>query len=408
MADGIDVRHSKSCSTRDGAGCDCTPTYQAHVFDSRSGKRIRKTFPTKSGARVWRQDALVAVRKGTMVASGPKTVQQAADDWIDGARRGEIRNRSGDPYKPSAVRAYDQQLRLRILPAIGGRRFTDVRRHELQDLLDKLAASGLSASTVQCAMLPLRAMYRRAMSRGEVAINPTTGLEVPAVRGGRDRIASPTEGAALLAALPSTDRAVWATAMYAGLRRGELRGLRWEDVDLATGKLRVERGWDDLEGPIEPKSREGKRTVPIAAALRDHLIEHRMSSGRSEGLVFGIDGRRPFDPSKLTERARRAWGWERAADDKWIAGESGALAPITLHECRHTFASLMIAAGVNAKALSTYMGHFSISITLDKYGHLMPGSEDEAAGLLDAFLASATAEAARTAEPSTVAPTVAR
>jgi integrase len=62
------------------------------------------------------------------------------------------------------------------------------------------------------------------------------------------------------------------------------------------------------------------------------------------------------------------------------------LEPITLHECRHTFASLMIAAGVNAKALSTYMGHASVMITLDRYGHLFPGNEEEAAGLLDSYL----------------------
>jgi integrase len=67
------------------------------------------------------------------------------------------------------------------------------------------------------------------------------------------------------------------------------------------------------------------------------------------------------------------------------------LTPLTLHEARHTFASLMIAAGVNAKALSTYMGHASITITLDRYGHLMPGNEDEAAAMLDAYLAAATA-----------------
>jgi integrase len=75
----------------------------------------------------------------------------------------------------------------------------------------------------------------------------------------------------------------------------------------------------------------------------------------------------------LIERADKAW-------------KAAKLERITLHECRHTFASLMIAAGVNAKALSTYMGHANISITLDKYGHLMPGNEAEAAGLLDAYL----------------------
>ena len=71
------------------------------------------------------------------------------------------------------------------------------------------------------------------------------------------------------------------------------------------------------------------------------------------------------------------------ADDAWTAAK---LQRITLHECRHTFASLMIAAGVNAKALSEYMGHANITITFDRYGHLMPGNEEEAAGLLDAYL----------------------
>ena len=82
----------------------------------------------------------------------------------------------------------------------------------------------------------------------------------------------------------------------------------------------------------------------------------------------------PFAPTPLRERADTGVGERRS----WTS--------ITLHECRHTFASLMIAAGVNAKALSTYMGHANISITLDRYGHLMPGNEDEAAGLLDAYL----------------------
>src|SRR5436190_1271950 len=81
----------------------------------------------------------------------------------------------------------------------------------------------------------------------------------------------------------------------------------------------------------------------------------------------------PSVGTPLTERADRAWSAAR-------------LQRITLHECRHTFASLMIAAGVNAKALSEYMGHANISITLDRYGHLMPGNEDEAAGMLDAYL----------------------
>src|SRR6185437_15518385 len=84
---------------------------------------------------------------------------------------------------------------------------------------------------------------------------------------------------------------------------------------------------------------------------------------------------RPFNPTPLAKRAERSWN-------------AVGLRRITLHECRHTFASLMIAAGVNAKALSAYMGHANISITMDRYGHLMPGNEREAAGMLDTYLVS--------------------
>jgi integrase len=89
--------------------------------------------------------------------------------------------------------------------------------------------------------------------------------------------------------------------------------------------------------------------------------------------MFGATPTAPFYCEGLTRRADQAWK---------VAG----LRRITLHECRHTFASLMIAAGVNAKALSIYMGHASITTTFDLYGHLMPGNEDDAAGLLDAYL----------------------
>jgi integrase len=77
----------------------------------------------------------------------------------------------------------------------------------------------------------------------------------------------------------------------------------------------------------------------------------------------------------------------RAAERGTAAMRDAGIEPLAIHDCRHTYASLMIAAGVNAKALSEFMGHGTIAITLDLYGHLMPGSHDEAAGLLDAFLA---------------------
>jgi integrase len=158
--------------------------------------------------------------------------------------------------------------------------------------------------------------------------------------------------------------------------------LRWDDVDLAAGVVHVRRGWDVKEGEIMPKTEIARRRVPVPAVLRDHLVEHRQRAGDVQGdwLVFGRAPRRPFGPSTVTKRARYAW-------------DAAGLERITLHECRHTFASLMIAAGVNAKALQTYMGHANIEITYGRYGHLMPGNEDQAAGLLDAYLARADTQA---------------
>ena len=203
--------------------------------------------------------------------------------------------------------------------------------------------------------MPLRVIFRRAVEDGDVAVNPCAHLRLPAVRGRRERIASPQEAEQLLSALPARDRPVWATALYAGLRRGELMALRWDDVDLANGVIRVERAYDEkAHREIEPKSRAGRRTIRIVGALRDILVVHKANQTRADALVFSGDAR--FQPSNLWRRAQSAW-------------KRAGVEPIGLHEARHTFAS--------------------IQTTYDLYGKLMPGSEAEAAALVDAYLTRA-------------------
>lgn len=392
MAEGIRKRHSKGCSAPEGGRCNCKAGYEAWVFSPRDGRKIRRTFARKAEAKSWRAEARQALDTGTLRAPKPVTVRQAWKAWIVGATAGTIRNRSGDPFKPSALRAYRGAMENRVLPELGSARLADLRRPDIQDLADTMVAEGLSPSFVQTTLLPLRAIFRRAISRGELAINPCSGLELPAVRGRRERFASPEEAERLIAAAPERDRAVWATAMYAGLRLGELRALRVEDVDLANGIVRVEHGWDPVEGEIELKSRAGRRKVPISAVLRSFLVDHLAHSEREGSeLIFGRTARDPFTANRVQGRADDAWESANARERELTASsgrEPLLLERITPHACRHTFASLMIAAGVNAKALSTFMGHANISITLDRYGHLMPGSENEAAALLDSYLAS--------------------
>jgi integrase len=371
---GITRRHSRRCESRRGGSCSCRPTYQAQAWSARDRKPVRRTFSTLSAARAWRQEAQVDLRRRRMNAPTARLVRDAAAEWLEGARAGVVRTRSGEPYKPSALRSYEEALKRTILPDLGHLRLSALSRPRIQVLVDRMVAGGLAPSTVANAILPLRAIYRRALESEEVVLNPTERLALPKQRRGRDRVAEPREVEALLAVLPPRHRVLWAAAVYSGLRRGELQALLWSAIELDAGILRVERSWDRVAGPVAPKSRSGERTVPIPSSLRAELLTHRLRQGSGGvGFVFSATGEQPFDPSNALRAARRVW-------------QAAGLRPLGFHQCRHTYASFMIAAGVNAKALSAYMGHSSITVTLDRYGHLMPGNERQAAALLEAFL----------------------
>jgi integrase len=250
--------------------------------------------------------------------------------------------------------------------------------------VDKMLAQELAASTIRNTVNPLQAIFRHAVRREVAPLNPTRDLELPVARGRRDRIATAVEASRLIEALPSEDRSLWATAFYAGLRRGELQALRVSDIDLKRSEIHVQRSWDQEEGPIPPKSKAGTRTVPLLAVLRPYLKD---AAGNSD-LAFGRGPEQPFDPKTVGDRAKRSWN--RANESKAEKGElRQALRPMTLHECRHTFASLLIDAGVNPKAIQEFMGHATIEETFSRYGHLMPGARDQARELVDAYLASA-------------------
>ena len=379
---GIVVKHRAGCASEHDAPCNCQRVYQAAIWSAKDAKRIRKHFDSLSDARAWRAESYGKLRRGELRAPSTMSFGEAAAIWLAGIRSGAIRTRSGDRYKPSTIRSYEAALRGSpagedgLMREFGRVRLSELSLEDMQAYADRLLAAGAEPSTIRNAIMPVRVICR--WRRREVPINPTVGLNLPAVRLSNKRIASPAEAELLLGAVTASDRALWGTALYAGLRRGELMGLRWSDVDLANGVIEVRRSWDPKEHEmVAPKSQAGRRRVPVAGALRALLAPAKLAApADAENLAFGV-GVAPFCASSVSERAGRAW---RAA----------GLQPICLHDCRHTFASLMIAAGVNAKALSTFMGHANIAITLDRYGHLLPGAEDEAATMMDAYLEAAT------------------
>lgn len=394
MAAGIVRRHSSACPARDDGRCNCGAGYEAWVYLPREGRKVRKTFRRKSEAKAWRADALRAASRGDLrpTTRDGRTLASALAEFVDGMKARTIRPKGREAYKPNTIRSYERALRVHIAPsAVGQLKVADVRRQDLQHLADELLGSGLMVGTVSNIFNPIQAFYRRAVDRDDLAVNPAEGIDLPTGRSQRPtRIASAEEAVALLDALDPKGRSVWATAFYAGLRRGELQALRCCDLDFEANLIHVERGWDQEEGAIDPKSRSGRRTVPMLAILRRHLEADLKRTGRTgPDLVFGRTPDAAFVSSTIDNRAKNAWSVfnDREREDGAAADrEPEPLHPITLHECRHTFASLLIDAGANPKAVQAFMGHSKIQTTFDIYGHLLPGSHDEVRERMDAYL----------------------
>src|SRR5262245_52053443 len=116
MAEGIEIRHKRDCRSRDKGQCNCRPSFRASVWVPAEGRKVKKTFRTKAAAKAWRHDAMVSRERGELATPAKQTLREAAATWLEGARAGTVHNRSGDPYKPGAIRSYEKALRLRVLP----------------------------------------------------------------------------------------------------------------------------------------------------------------------------------------------------------------------------------------------------------------------------------------------------
>lgn len=365
----------------------------AQAYVRATGKRKTKVFGPREvrAAANWKRDTEVALARGEIAPGVSPTFRKASTMLLEGMKDGSVRTRSRTQFKPGTVKRYKRSFDGYLLDELGSFKLDEITLGRLERLVAKLQARGLAANTIRNEMVPALVLYRWAKRREYVTVDPTLDLELPLGDGRRDRFATPAEARLLVGALHPKDQPLWAMAFYTGLRRGELMALRWDRVDLASGVVWVSRSYDPETGATgEPKSSAGKRPVQIPGVLRELLLAHKMRASEVQPLVFArsaLAGRRrgpdgPFSDSGVTGRARRRW-------------KAQGLESITLHECRHSYAALMIAAMTeagkfNAKRLQHLMGHSSITTTYDRYGHLFPG-EDESGVQLQAYIDSQTA-----------------
>ena len=223
-------------------------------------------------------------------------------------------------------------------------------------------------------MVPLREMLSHAVEWGYLQASPAAAVKPLRVEPKEREILAPDELAAVLCVADGQYRLLFRMAALLGLRRGELLGLRWGDLELDRSRLHVRQTYTST-GFGSPKSRAGRRVVPLTPGVVSDLRRHRLAMPANEhDLVFASAAGTPLDPRNLVT------AWHRTL-------RRAGLRTIAFHSLRHTAVSLMIASeGLNPKQLQAVIGHASIQLTYDTYGHLMPDSFAGFGSGLDAVL----------------------
>jgi integrase len=400
--DGIFARHQRGCPVeelpRDATvsqltkACKCQPSHYGRVYD-RVERRQRRTKSVRlpAEARRERRVLLDQLEQGGAPQQASLRIRDAHTRLIADAQAGRALNKHGRKYKRTAWEDIDECLRVHVVPTLGPRRVADVRQRDLQRIVDDLSPR-LSGSRVRSVVNAIRSLYRWAKQHELAAHDPAAGIILPAVDATpRDRIAPPREFADLLGALPVKDALPYALGGYAWGRRSQIQRLLWQEVDLKLGLLE----WGTEEDGAR-KSEASRHVVPLLrpvwALLREAWIEQGRPAGERRVCPPRNNSKTGLlSTGGLAERADRAWSAHK-------------LQPIGLHECRHTAATWLDAAGISPKTASVLMGHSipdrqpgAAAITLRTYTHLMPDALERARRRLDEWL---LAELAREATAS--------
>ncbi len=377
---------------------------EAWIVDyvDQAGKRHIKTFDRKKDADAYHATARVEVRAGTHTAdSASVSIGDAAALWVESCHARNL--------EASTIDAYEQHVELHIKPFLGRVKLSQLAAPMIREFEDKLRrgdpAPGedqgkrRSSAMVKRILGSLSSMITDAQERGLVARNVVRDLRARRKKGVERRserrqkgklkvgidIPTPAEIRVIITALDGRWRPLLLTAIFTGLRASELRGLRWEHVDLKKGVLHVRERADKYNKMGAPKSEFGERTVPLPPIVANTLREWRLQCPKSEvGLVFPTGAGAVEYHSNIVTRGLQPVQVAAGVVDR----EGNAKYP-GLHSLRHFYASWCInrksdgGLELPLKVVSERMGHSSITMTADVYGHLFP-RDDHATELAEA------------------------
>jgi integrase len=370
---------------------------EAWVVDyvDQAGKRRLKTFERKKDADAFHSTAKVEVREGThTAASQSPTVAQAGEAWIATAEQNGLER--------TTVDAYRQHLALHIVPYLGRRRLSELTAPMVREFEDSLrtgrAPTGRetpprSVALTKKVLGSLGSLLTDALERGYINRNVVRDLRSRRRRGKERRaerrqkgrikigvdIPTPDDIRALVHSLEGRWRPIILTAIFAGLRASELRGLRWADVDLKRRQIHVRQRADEYNVIGPPKSEAGERVVPIPPILVSTLREWKLACPiGNQDLVFPTGNGRIEYHANIVSR-----GLQPAQVKAGVTTRGRAKYP-GLHALRHFYASWLINQKMDGglelppKVVQERLGHSSITMTMDVYGHLFPRGDDAA------------------------------
>lgn len=339
------------------------------------GPKYRYIYGKTRAAVAEKLSKAIAARSSGFVSDiGNRTLGAYLDRWLADSLRGTVR--------ASTCERHEINVRVHINPSLGNVRLKGLTPAHVRGLHREKLDSGLASATVRKIHSTLHKALSQAVSDGLI---PRNAADVKAPRPAPKEMRPLSEGEActfLDVARASGDRfePLYVLAITTGLRRGELLGLRWEDVDLERGTLRVGRSLVREEGRHtvgETKTRRGRRqvnltprTVNALKAHRKRQLEERMrlaETYKDHGLVFSTSIGTPVNPENLVNRSFKP------------LLEKAGLPKIRFHNLRHTCATLLLGRGVHPKFVQELLGHATIAITLDTYSHYLPSMGDQAA-----------------------------
>ena len=361
--------------------------------DPVSGKRVRRYhsgFMTKTDAERARTRLLGDLDRGEYVAPSKLLVGEYLLEWLEGRR---------DHLKPTTFDSYRSQIRDHVIPKLGGLWLTGLTPARISDFYRHLrirgrkdGRGGLSPTSVRYIHRILRRACSDAVRQGLLQVNPMDRVDPPRPADNSAASSLNTWSAEqvsrfLAVVLDDPLYPLWRLALTTGMRRGELLGVQWADVDLAHRRLDIKRTRVSVRyqtAESSPKSMSGYRsvaldqtTVSALKGLRRSSIANALLMGQpfdESDFVFCTADGRPLHPDSVTKSFKRQ-------------SKAVGLPEIRFHDCRHTWATLALRAGIHPKVVSERLGHSSVGITLDRYSHAVPAMDAEAAEVVASLIA---------------------